>query len=203
MTSTVLIGSGTVVDEDKRAVGGAAVNVAAPSQGFGGFPGADGGRAPVVTGPDGRFAIYTPREGDVIVDATKKGLPTAKSSTFRVAAGERKSGITLTIPRGIVLTGRVIDANGKPLSGVSVVANSAEGNGPGGAGMRRMIVNLARLGSAEDETVQTGSDGVFTMRVKEGMYDVVFKREVGQTPGEFRRHSKRQESEPVPTPEDR
>ena len=70
------------------------------SQGFGGFPGADGGRAPVVTGPDGRFAIYTPREGDVIVDATKKGLPTAKSSTFRVAAGERKSGITLTIPRG-------------------------------------------------------------------------------------------------------
>jgi large repetitive protein len=171
--------SGTVVDEDKRPVAGAIVNATAAgfdgNQGFMNFNFA-GRRGAGVSGPDGRFVVATTREGDVIVDALKKGFPQAKSPTFKISAGERKSGIVLTIPRGVAVTGRVTDASGKPLSGVNVVANAAEQSGGGPVGMRRMMLNLARS-SNDDDNVQTASDGTFTIRLKEGMYDVGFRRE--------------------------
>jgi protocatechuate 3,4-dioxygenase beta subunit len=170
--------SGTVVDEDKRPVAGALVNAtAAGSDGNPGFMNFNfGGRRGAVSGPDGRFVVATTREGDVIIDALKKGYPQVKSPTFKISAGERKSGIVLTIPRGVAVKGRVTDASGKPLSGVNVVASAAEQSGGGPVGMRRMMLNLARGGN-DDDNVQTGSDGTFTIRLKEGMYDVGFRRE--------------------------
>src|SRR5204863_10177420 len=89
-------------------------------------------------------------------------------------SGERKSGVTLVIPRGIAFTGRVIDKNGKPLSGVAVDAVESANDQFGGQ-MRRMII--AGIGQRGDENVTTASDGTFTVRLKEGKYDVVFKRE--------------------------
>lgn len=187
--------SGTVVDEDKRAVAGAKVTVTSPSQMFGGFPGMENGSSELVTGPDGRFAIYTAREGDAVVDAQKKGFPNAKSNVFKVAAGERKSGVTIVIPRGVALTGRVTDKDGKPLSGVAVAANPADTSGPGG-GMRRVMLNLANVLNNDDDNVQTGSDGTFTMRVKEGMYDVAFRRE-GYAPASVRSTTVNASSKPL------
>jgi protocatechuate 3,4-dioxygenase beta subunit len=172
--------SGTVVDEEKRGVAAAQVAIDAPSRGMGGFPGMNIGGRNTVTGPDGRFVLSTAREGDVIIEATKKGYPSAKTNTFRLASGERKGGITLTIPRGIAVTGRVTDNNGKPLSGVSVVAISADSGGSGGGPgvqIRRTILAAIRGGNNEDDLVQTGTDGSFMIRLKEGMYDVSFKRE--------------------------
>src|SRR4029077_5788002 len=41
--------------------------------------------------------------------------------------------------------------------------------------MRRVAINLQR--DREDDVVRTGTDGTFNLRLKEGTYDVVFKRE--------------------------
>ena len=91
--------------------------------------------------------------------------------------------MVLTIPRGIALTGRVIDKNGKALSGVTVSASAGEGGssgpGPGGMGrvVQRRMMMAFRDNTNDDDAVRTGSDGAFTIRLKEGLYDVDFKRE--------------------------
>jgi protocatechuate 3,4-dioxygenase beta subunit len=168
--------SGTIVDEDKRPVAGAIVNANAVSRDGGppNFMNFGGRNVSPASGPDGRFVVTTSREGDIVVEATKKGYPPAKTPPFRITAGERKGGLVLTIPRGIAVTGHVIDVNGRPVSGVTVVGNAAEQGQ--GAGMRRMMVNFASR-NTDDDTVQTASDGTFTLHLKEGMYDLAFRRE--------------------------
>src|SRR5437763_4575542 len=170
--------SGTVIDEDKRPV--AAARVAAERAGRNADfmmmmarPGMGGRTA--FSGPDGRFvARVTELDADVHIGAVKKGFPATKSSIMRLASGERKSGLTLVIPRGVAFSGRVVDKSGKPVSGASVDAAEAQGQRFGG-GVRRMIVGAMRAGG--DENVTTAADGTFTVRLKEGKYDVVFKRE--------------------------
>jgi len=170
--------SGTVIDEDKRPV--AAARVAAERAGRNadfmmmmGRPGM-GGRA-AFSGPDGRFvARVAELDTDVHVGAAKKGFPATKSPIIRLSSGERKSGLTLVIPRGIAFTGRVIDKSGKPVSGVTVDAAESQGD-MFGAGVRRMVI--AAMRGASEENVTTAADGTFTIRLKEGKYDVVFKRE--------------------------
>jgi uncharacterized GH25 family protein len=167
---------GVVVDEEKRAVAGARVAARNANR----EPGMImlGGRfqqdAAGYTAPDGRFVLRNvATETDMQIDAAKKGLPVARSASLRLDPGERKSGVVITIPRGIAFTGKVTDSNGKPLSGVGVQAvETASG---GGMGMRRMVVAMMR--DREEDVVRTASDGTFTLRLKEGTYDVVFKRE--------------------------
>jgi uncharacterized GH25 family protein len=124
-----------------------------------------------VSGPDGRFSMRIEPGEALWVRATKRGFPPAKSESLQLTAGERKSGLLLTIPSGIAVSGRAIDPQGQPLSGVSVTASEAEG---GPRGMMRMIIGGLM---ADDDAVRTASDGTFTMRVKEGTYDFTFLRE--------------------------
>jgi hypothetical protein len=169
--------SGTVIDEEKRAVAGAhlaprnATRDAGPMM-IGPRFGAD---ATAFSGPDGRFVLRNVvPETEIQVDATKKGLPSAHSASVRLNPGEKKTGLTITIPRGVAFTGKVTDSAGRPLSGVGIApAESAGGGGFGG--LRRVVMALQR--DREDEVVRTGSDGTFNLRVKEGTYDVIFKRE--------------------------
>jgi protocatechuate 3,4-dioxygenase beta subunit len=177
--------SGVVVDEEKRPVVAASVLPDAGPLG-GGMPPmrifrGDGGRA--ISGPDGRFSMRVPADNDTRLLATKKGLPNAKGETLRVAAGERKSGVVLTMPTGVAVTGLVKNADGDPLSGVAVSATETPTGDRGGMMMRRMIM-AGRLGEEED-TIRTGADGTFTLRVKEGTYDFSFRRE-GFAPKEVR-----------------
>jgi hypothetical protein len=170
---------GTVQDEDKRPVSGARVNtqqVTRESFGImGGMRGGGGvGNLAPYSAPDGRFVVRTEADSDVQVQAAKRGYPAAKSSTLRVAQGERKAGVVLTIPRGMAVTGKVVDQSGKPISGVSVGADEAAA-GDSGAVMRRVVMGAMR--DRGDDLVRTGADGVFTMRLKEGSYDFAFKRE--------------------------
>jgi len=191
--------SGSVVDEDKRGVAGAAVTIDAPSRGGMVFMGLPNGTRNAATGPDGHFVLYTATDGDAIIQATKKGYPSAKTNAFRIAPGEHKNGVTLTIPRGVALTGRVTDNNGKPLSGVTVAAVSAESGGAGGGpGMqiRRMVLASLRGTNNDEDFVQTGSDGTFTIRLKEGMYDVGFKRE-GYAPASVRSQQVNSATKPI------
>jgi hypothetical protein len=175
--------AGTVIDEDKHPVAAALITAETVSRDPMGLPrgmrrlmGQAGPARPTFSGPDGRFSLRTDSEGDVELEAAKKGLPTAKSTALHIASGERKNGVTITMPRGIALTGRVTDAGNKPLSGVAVSASEDEG-GPMPGNARRMIANVMRNVSDDNDVVTTGSDGRFTIRLKEGSYDVNFKRE--------------------------
>src|SRR5258706_1350679 len=124
--------------------------------------------------PDGHFVLRNVEpDADLQVDAVKRGYPAAKSASLKLPAGERKTGLMIIIPRGIGVTGRVTDKDRKPLAGVGGEAVEATGDPMGG--MRRMV--MSNMGNRNDESVRTGSDGTFLIRVKEGTYDLGFKRE--------------------------
>ena len=125
-----------------------------------------------VTGPDGRFSLRIASDADLRLRAMKKGLPPATSDTLKLGPGERKSGILLTLPSGIAVTGKVTTADGKPLSGASVVAAPTP---TGSRGMQRMFFGGPR--ESDEDSVKTASDGTFTLRVTEGTYDFAVRRE--------------------------
>jgi large repetitive protein len=163
--------SGVVLDEAHKGVA-AAFLVPEETAGGDGMPRMmRAQREPVASGPDGRFSMRVGTEVAMRVRAAKKGFPIVRSDSLRLAPGERKTGLTITIPNGIPVNGRVTDREGKPLSGVAVSANEPAG---GGRGMRLMIA-LDR--NDNDDAVRTGSDGAFTLRVKEGTYDFAFRRD--------------------------
>jgi hypothetical protein len=166
--------SGVVVDESKRPVVVARLDTEDAESAGMRMPRRlmRGSSDATVSGPDGRFSMRIEPDEALWVRATKRGLPSAKSDSMQLAAGERKSGLVLTIPSGIAVSGRAIDAQGDPLSGVAVTAAEAEG-GQRGMMMRAFI---GMQGMADDD-VRTASDGTFAMRVKEGTYDFTFRRE--------------------------
>ena len=167
--------SGSVVDEDKRPVAAARVNTRATARGdmFSFMPGR-GSTGEGYSAPDGHFILRDVNiDSDLQVDAMKRGYPGGKSSSMKLAAGEKKTGVMITIPRGVAVTGRVTDKDKKPLSGVAVEAIESA-NDPMG-GMRRMV--MSNMQQRSDDTYRTGSDGTFSVRVKEGTYDLAFKRE--------------------------
>jgi protocatechuate 3,4-dioxygenase beta subunit len=165
--------AGNVVDEDKRPVAAARISTRAGSREammlimFG-----RGAGRSAFSGPDGRFVARNIAEGDVIVDANKKGYPPAKTSAFRVNSGEKKSGIVLTIPRGVAFSGRVLDKNNKPVSGAAIEMAETQNNDPFGGIRRVMAFGANQRG---DDVVRSASDGTFTVRAKEGRYDVAVK----------------------------
>jgi len=139
--------SGSVVDERARAIAG--VSVTARPMGGGDMLWTPGVLRTVqagVTGPNGRFLLRTAEDGNVQVDAAKAGLPPAHSAALQVAAGAKVAGVTITMPQGIVLRGRVTGIEAKPVPGARV--------------------------SVSDDLVRTKDDGTFAMRVLEGTYDV-------------------------------
>jgi large repetitive protein len=169
--------SGSVVDEDKRPVAAAHLNTRAIARGdtFN-FPPMRGNTndAYAYSAPDGHFVLRNVEaDSDLQIDALKRGYPGGKSASMKLAAGEKKTGVMITIPRGVAVTGRVTDKDHKPLSGVAVDATESANDAMGG--MRRMVFsNMQQRG---DDTYRTGSDGTFSIRVKEGSYDLTFKRE--------------------------
>jgi len=140
--------SGAVVDERSRPIAG--VSVTARPMGGGDALWTPGLLRTVhsgITGPDGRFLLRTSDEDSVQIDAKKAGLPPSHSAVLHVTAGARVAGITITMPQGVLLRGRVTSSEAKPLPGARV--------------------------SVADDVVRTKDDGMFAMRVLEGTYDVV------------------------------
>jgi protocatechuate 3,4-dioxygenase beta subunit len=174
--------AGSIIDEEKRGIAGASVSAQEVSRGGG--PGGLGPRfmnrgsnRETISGPDGRFVLHAQPDVDVEIGAQKKGLPSGKTASLHFASGERKSNVVITIPHGVGISGRVLDRNGKPLSGVGVSADESEDQ-RGGGGMGRVVRRaIAGFGTERDDRIRTASDGTFSMRVKEGTYDLTFKRE--------------------------
>ncbi len=174
--------SGVVVDEERKPVVAAIVaseDVSSPA----GFPMRmiRMGSTDAATGPDGRFSIRVAADAELRLRVTKKGLPTTRTETMKLAPSERKTGVVLTIPSGVLVTGRVTDAENNPLSGVAVTTAEAE---PGRGGPMQRII-ISGLQQIDEDAVRTASDGTFSLRVKEGTYDFTFKRE-GYTPESVR-----------------
>ncbi|HEV7425249.1 MAG TPA: carboxypeptidase regulatory-like domain-containing protein [Thermoanaerobaculia bacterium] len=139
--------SGAVVDERSRPIAG--VSVTARPMGGGDALWTPGLLRTVhagITGPNGRFLLRTADEDSVRIDATKAGLPPAHSAALHVAPGGRVAGVTITMPQGVVLRGRVTGNEAKPLPGARV--------------------------SVAGDLVRTKDDGTFALRVLEGTYDV-------------------------------
>jgi len=171
--------SGMVVDENKRGITAAHIEPRQVSN----EPGMmtrmrmmDRGH-PTLTAPDGRFVIRVENESDLQLEAVKKGLPSGRSATLKVGPGESKSGVVITLPHGVAVTGRVIDSKGKPIAGVAVGVSETRNGAAGPGNVRRMIISNIMRGGNDDAVIRTGNDGTFSMRVKEGTYDVGFSRE--------------------------
>ena len=116
----------------------------------------------VWSGPDGSFVMKELEpDVDYTLEAAKKGLPTGKAPAFRVAAGERKTGLKVLVPAGIALTGRVSDRDNHPVAGVAVRAWESDER-----------VRYSRRQDPAEEQVTTDADGAFTIRVVPGKYDL-------------------------------
>jgi protocatechuate 3,4-dioxygenase beta subunit len=170
--------SGSVVDEDKRPVAGTRVGVRNGGRGTGmmAMMGPMGPMTWASSAPDGRYVLRAVDPNpEVIVEAAKRGLPNARTAAMKLSAGEKKIGVNLVIPRGVSFSGKVTDAAGKPLSGVTVDPSESDDSGPG-FGVRRMMIAAQRT-PGDDRLVRTGSDGGFSLKLKEGKYDIIFKRD--------------------------
>ncbi|HUP62839.1 MAG TPA: carboxypeptidase-like regulatory domain-containing protein [Thermoanaerobaculia bacterium] len=165
--------SGVVVDEERKPVAVATVTVQESRDRMEMVMRGTGPRdSRAVSGPDGRFSMRVSGDSDFKLRAAKRGLPAASSESIKVASGDRKSGVVISIPSGIAVTGKVTDRDGNPLSGVAVLARPAE---TGRRGMQRFMIGA--FANPEDESVRTASDGTFSLRVIEGTYDFQLRRE--------------------------
>ena len=112
-----------------------------------------------VTDAQGRFAFTGLNPGDYELLASKGdflpspiGQQTAFQSSSRivVSAGARVNGVTLTLSRGLAVTGTLVDRAGEPLQGVSVQAlqlsTSGAGVGPYSPALRSVAAVRQTIG---------------------------------------------------------
>ncbi|MGZ7032122.1 MAG: carboxypeptidase-like regulatory domain-containing protein, partial [Thermoanaerobaculia bacterium] len=120
----------------------------------------------VRTGADGRFRIPSAGMTNFRIVALKSGLPPAESAPITDATTDRA--IVITVPDGVEIRGTVVDADSKPISGVSI-------NPIIGYGAERM---LNAEGERQDEAAWTTTkdDGTFIGRLNPGSLALNFAR---------------------------
>ncbi|WP_437728366.1 carboxypeptidase regulatory-like domain-containing protein [Sorangium sp. So ce861] len=104
--------------------------------------------------PDGTFRIDQIPPWDVILKATAEEHAPGFSEMLYVERGQTGT-VELALSRGCVLSGRVEDAQGTPLPGVFVDAESRLGAGS--------LSEQALRSSADVQQTQTGDDGTFRL----------------------------------------
>lgn len=138
---------GRVVADNGNAVEGANVRWLKNGKNSGGWEWDRSGNASATTNADGRFTLSTIEPGKVSVRATFRGLAAAVEHEIAVAE-DSKASITLTMVKGLAISGRVVDAAGQPI--VRARINHWLVNDNGNQGW-----------SAGSEDVRTGQDGTF------------------------------------------
>lgn len=168
--------TGMIVDEANRPVAAARVTPSSSGDPFS----MRGSRfmmrdsASTHSGADGRFLLRANGERELRIQASRTGLPTGRTDMFRVAAGERKSNVVITLPAGVEVTGVVTDADGNPLSGATIMAGETAGRA--GSSMQRVVM-IAGGPNSTDDAVRSASDGTFAMRLQEGAFDFTVRRD--------------------------
>lgn len=80
-----------------------------------------------MTDQDGRFVFNGVAPGEYRIDVQKTGFassadPTARPRTYTVAAGQALDNISIVLQKGAVITGKVLDQKGEPVTDVHVMA---------------------------------------------------------------------------------
>jgi hypothetical protein len=145
--------SGTVIDEDRKPVAGAAV-------GRFGLP-VELASSGTVTRRNGTFVFRgMTMPFDRQYEVSKDGYADA---SFNVNPGAGKSGINVTLTRGVPLAIRVIDAARTPVSGVNINISLA----------RDGFTGLTRHVRCSGGDCLTANDGSVTVRVAPAKYDIM------------------------------
>ena len=158
---------GTVVDERKRPVAGAAVQYGAapPLYAF-----AVEGMASVRTGRDGRFELPLFSDGGFERKVRVQALHPRFATAVSEAIDADVKPMTLVLRDGIELAGTVVDADGKPVAGAGVVALEE----PFGTGVLPLD-NILAAGFVEP-FAETDAEGRFSLRLNDKPHDLgVFK----------------------------
>ena len=137
--------------------------------------GSSGGSAS--TGPDGRFQLeLEPGEYKVAARTWEEGYGAAETE---VTLGASEAEIRFALTRGLILSGKVVDAGGRGVAGVSVTARAGEGAGRSFGFARTLPDGSFKIGglAAESHTVVASysDQGAFGVRtgVVPGDKDVI------------------------------
>ncbi len=145
---------GVVLDPDGKPVAGATV---APALTGSGNSLTGDTRFSVETDKDGAYTMKLPASGaieyNLIAHDGKFNEPTRTWANgvippFRTRPGQELEGVTLRLTRAAIVTGRVVDAAGKPVAGREVRASAVD----------------KRENRYYDPSAKTGADGTFTLR---------------------------------------
>jgi hypothetical protein len=154
---------GVVIDEDKGPMPGAGIRLARQDAMMSFLP------TTAYTAPNGRFVVRVVEPNiDLVPQAVKVGEPEARGAALRLASGERRD-IALMIPRGIAFRGKVTGEDGKPLAGVRVKTAEHDENA------QWMWPQTLGQWRPDEPSPKTGSDGMFTVRLKPGTYYAAFR----------------------------
>lgn len=76
--------------------------------------------------PNGEFSVPGVPQGDFVVEAWAPGLAPGFSRNFTVEAGQAVSGIQIQLGKGGSLSGRIVDAQGKPVGRARITTHDNE-----------------------------------------------------------------------------
>ncbi len=153
-----LVLTGLVKDKEARPVAEAIVNLNRSVQMTGGrggnvisFATVESIRPQTETDFEGRFEFKGLSAGEYDVTVSRPGF--TRSVSNGVKAGDGTTPLEITLNPGASIAGRLVQANGQPVTGYSVGARASAGSGSGGPGMLG--------GRSGMNTVQTDPDGGF------------------------------------------
>lgn len=164
--------TGRVVDEGNRPVAAAVVVPAVVGGPVGVGPTGIMMARAAVSGPDGAFVLRAVGPGDrVVLEAGTGGTASGLAPAMKLRGGETRTGVAITIPRGIEVEGFVTDPDRAPLAKVRVKTRRSDGGGP-----RAYFTNLL-LGDGTIEEVVTNDEGRFALRLTGGEHSFWFGRD--------------------------
>lgn len=155
--------SGRVVDEDGRPVAGAGVSLLSSSESsLDAAVRLWGEASRLRTRPDGSFtATRLPPGENQRLSVQHPEFERGTVGGISLVAGGTRSGVVVTIRRGVVLTGRVSDPDGNPIAGAEVSAGrSFSVRSSSGGSLTRVRVEMMEA----PRTARSGGDGAFELR---------------------------------------
>ncbi len=155
--------SGRVVDEDGRPVAGAGVSLLSSSESpIDAAVRLRSGASRLRTRPDGSFtATRLPPGENQRLSVQHPEFERGTVGGISLVAGGTRSGVVVTIRRGVVLTGRVSDPDGNPIAGAEVSAGrSFSVRSSTGGSLTRVRAEMMEA----PRTVRSGDDGAFELR---------------------------------------
>ncbi|MCA1733562.1 MAG: hypothetical protein LC732_08160 [Acidobacteria bacterium] len=160
--------TGNVSDQDRRPI--AAARIASADMNW--SPAAIRFLTSAWSGPDGNFVFRGTTDAEVTLAAKRRGLPTGKSEPLSVKPGATRTGVRITIPRGIEVAGVVTNLSGDPLRDASIRFTAEAGPQD-----RMVIRRITGLRAIDPELIYTDGAGRFTASLESGKYDILVQRE--------------------------